>query len=54
MTEDEVLVVDAVHSRSIRIPSQTTPGDPVEPVRYERDGANRIHTRSPDSWAAPA
>ena len=45
---DDVVVRDAAHGLTLRVPAETADGVPVALDRDERDGAHRIHAHTPD------
>ncbi len=44
----DAVVRDAEHGLTLRVPTETADGIPVELTRDERDGSHRIHAHTPD------
>jgi len=46
---DSTVITDTEHNYSLRIPTTTPSGQPIEIVKDQRTGAHRIHAQSPDA-----
>lgn len=43
------IITDTEHDYSLRIPTTTPTGQPVDIVKDQREGAHRVHAQSPDA-----
>jgi len=46
---DSTVITDSEHNYSLRIPTTTPSGQPVEILKDQRTAAHRIHAQSPDA-----